>query len=78
MGANQKQLKMIFYACIGMDLIAVALIIVLVNVIAGIIVAAALLAGEYVVYRVLFRSGAAAGGPKEEQAPIEDQKEKRS
>jgi hypothetical protein len=76
--ANQKQLKIIFYASIGMDLVAVAVIIALVNVVVGIVVAAALLAGEYVVYRVLFRSSSGAGGPQDEKAQLEEQENKRS
>jgi hypothetical protein len=68
---KNKQLKMIFYACIGMDLVAVAVIIVLVNVIAGLVAAAVLLAGEYVLYRVLFRSNNATGEMQENEASAE-------
>ncbi len=57
MSIYDKRIKLIFYASVGVDLLVVGLLIALVNPLVGLVSAAALAAGQVVVYWVLVRPG---------------------
>jgi hypothetical protein len=57
MSVYDKRIKLIFYASVGLDLLVVAVLIALVNPLVGLVSAAALAAGEVVVYWILVRPG---------------------
>jgi hypothetical protein len=53
-GLNEKQFKLILFASIAIDLVAVAIIIFFVHPLLGLLAAAFLALGEYFVYRWVF------------------------
>ncbi len=55
MGLNARQFKMIFFASIGMDLMAIFIIIAFSGPLAGLLVAAMLALGEYLIYWLIFK-----------------------
>jgi hypothetical protein len=55
MSVQGKQARLIFFASVGIDLVAVVLLLALVNVAVGVVAAVVVLVMEYSVYRLLFR-----------------------
>ena len=72
---NEKLVKMILYAFIGIDLIVVCVVMVLVNPFIGLLIAAVLALGDYIVYIVLMKQVAERNsleqGANTDEAPPE-------